>query len=215
MSQPAIQPWLEALAALPARIRDANSIEKPVSRGEFIYRAGNQPQALYLIREGLVGASLISPRGSQHLLRLFHSGDYFGHRSLFANQPYHVDSLCLEDASLVQINKTLVFTLGGQHPELLHNLAHTLALQLGVAELLRVDMQEKLALQRVAEALVYLLDLDPEHRWTRREIAEFCSTTTETVIRCIGNLTQLGLVGRGRKLRVLDRPGLIAFAGGR
>lgn len=206
----AIQPWLDALAALPARTRQASWVEKRCSRGEFIYRSGNQPQALYLVRKGLVGASLITPKGSQHLLRLFHAGDYFGHRSLFARQPYHVDSLCLEDAELIQINKNQVFALCDQHPELLYNQVHTLAVQLGLAEIIRVDMHEKMAVQRVAEALVYLLDFDPQHRWTRREIAEFCSTTTETVIRCVGNLKQQGLITQqGRKIIILDRPQLI------
>ncbi|MCX7977781.1 MAG: cyclic nucleotide-binding domain-containing protein, partial [Bdellovibrionaceae bacterium] len=58
----------------------ATPFEKKISRGEFVYRAGDEAKRLYLVKSGLVGLVLYGPTGNEHLLRLFKPGDYFGHR---------------------------------------------------------------------------------------------------------------------------------------
>ena len=208
---------MDFIDLIPDQERDlfANSLlPRTYGKGQVIYREGDPSQGLFMIERGLVGLVYISEKGAEHLLRLFRTGEYFGHRSFLAGETYHANSVCLEDTKVKVLPADLFSQLLDKYPRVLRFIAKKLAVELGYAERLRLSAYEKDVLSRTAEAILYLKEMHPDHLWTRREIAEFCSSTTPTVIRSLAKLEQMQLIQQsGRKIHIVDKEALKKLIG--
>lgn len=182
-----------------------------LKRGEVIYRQGDSPRGVYFIEEGLVGLVLVGEStGKEHLVRFFKAGQFFGHRTLFADESYHATSTALEKTVISFIPKDPFLRVADQNPCLYKDVIQVLATELKACEVRHVTIMEKQVLSRAAQAIVYLKDLYPEHNWTRQEIANFCASTASTVIKAMAELEYRGLIAqKGRSIEVLDRQALI------
>jgi CRP-like cAMP-binding protein len=61
--------------------------------------------------------------------------------------------------------------------------------------------------------VLYLREVFPEHQWTRREIAEFCGSSTPTVIRTLAKFEAEGILRQhGRKIEIVRREALLELA---
>lgn len=189
----------------------AQAVAKNFRRGDVVYRAGENPQNIYFVESGLVGLGLWGESGKDHLVRLFREGQIFGHRSLFANEPYHATATVIDDSVLRVMNKNEMRQQMKGNCDLAEKLLQTLAIELRRAEAKQLTLSEKDAPARIAEAVVYLKELHPEYSWTRQEIADFCGTTTPTVIRTLARFVEDGLIEqRGREILILDKKTLLA-----
>jgi len=198
---------------LPTQVHDefeASSRILTKKRGEFIYQEGDQPDGLYFLDEGLVGLLLVgAASGKEHLLRFFRKGQFFGHRSLFAQEGYHGSTVALETSSIKVVPKSVILGALDRFPVLYKELTLVLSKQLRRCEVQHVMILENQILSRTAQALIYLKDLHPDHMWTRQEIANFCASTTSTIIKALAELESMGLIGQqGRKIEILDREAL-------
>lgn len=203
-------------ANLPADIRErfvAHSVKLEFKRGESIYRQGESPQGIYFVETGLIGLVLLAAgSGKEHLLRFFKQGQFFGHRSLFANEEYHASTIALETTCVKLIKKDIIFQTLKERPELYRNVVRILSHELRRSEVQRVMILENQVLARTAQALIYLKDLHPDHHWTRLEIANFTASTVSTIIKALSQLEMEGLIEqKGRAINILDRNGLIAL----
>ncbi|AHZ86507.1 Crp/Fnr family transcriptional regulator [Bdellovibrio bacteriovorus] len=189
----------------------SQAVSKNFRRGDVVYRAGETPQNIYFVESGLVGLGLWGESGKDHLVRLFREGQIFGHRSLFANEPYHATATVIDDSVLRVMNKNEMRQQMKGNCDLAEKLLETLAIELRRAEAKQLILSEKDAPARIAEAVVYLKELHPEYSWTRQEIADFCGTTTPTVIRTLARFVEDGLIEqRGREIIILDKKNLLA-----
>jgi len=69
------------------------------------------------------------------------------------------------------------------------------------------------AIERIAEALLFLREHFHEKNWTRKEISEWAGTTTETVIRTLADFEEEGLINQtGRLITILNREALLQKA---
>lgn len=183
-----------------------------LKRGQFVYRAGEMPQGIYFVGSGLVGLVVVGSSSKEHLLRFFREGQFFGHRSLFSQEPYHGSAVALEPTYLKLVPEKVILSALEIRPELYREVVITLAQELRRCELQRVMILENQVLSRAAQALVYLKDLHPDHNWTRQEIADFCASTNSTIIKALAELESLGLIRQsGRTIAILDRKGLISL----
>lgn len=182
-------------------------------RGDFIYSQGETPQGIYFVQDGLVGFTMISAKsGKEHLLRFFRQGQFFGHRSLFSNEGYHGNTVALEQTKIKFISKEAIFIGLEKDKSLLHEVVKVLSKELRRCETQHVMLLENEILVRVAQSLIYLKDLHPDHNWTRQEIANFCASTVSTVIKALASLEDRGFIRQeGREISILDRNGLIAL----
>jgi len=200
---------------LPAETRElfersAQLIE--LKRGQFVYRTDEMPQGIYFVSRGLVGLVVVGSSGKDHLLRFFREGQFFGHRSLFSQEPYHGSAVALEPTYLKLVPEKVILSALKIQPELYREVVLTLARELRRCELQHVMILENQVLSRTAQALVYLKDLHPDHNWTRQEIADFCASTNSTIIKALAELESLGLIRQsGRTIAILDRKGLISL----
>jgi CRP-like cAMP-binding protein len=200
---------------LPPQVKElfqSQSGSVQIKRGSVVYRQGDSPKGIYFVQGGLVGLTKIGISGKEHLLRFFRVGQFFGHRALFSAENYHGSAVALEETTLQMVPKATVLEAIKKHPELLLAVVQVLA-----RELRRCEDQHVLILDhqiniRVAQSLIFLKDLHPDHNWTRQEIANFCASTVSTVIKSLAELEELGYIRQvGRTIEILNRDKLISL----
>lgn len=182
-------------------------------RGDHIYSQGETPKGLYFVKSGLVGLTMISAKsGKEHLLRFFRQGQFFGHRSLFSQEGYHGNAVALEPTTIKFVPKEAVLSGIEKNKSLLLEVVHVLSKELRRCETQHVMILENEIMVRVAQSLIYLKDLHPEHNWTRQEIANFCASTVSTVIKALTELEEMKYIRQdGRSISILDRESLVAL----
>lgn len=182
-------------------------------RGDFVYHQNESPKGLYFIKNGLVGLTILGANsGKEYLLRFFKEGQFFGHRSLLSGEPYHGNALVLEASTFTFVPMKTVEDVLQKKPELYKYIAIVLAKELRRAETQHVSILENQIIPRVAQSLIYLKDIDPEHNWTRQEIANFCGSTVSTVIKALASIEDLGYIKQsGRSIEILNRKELLAL----
>lgn len=178
-------------------------------KDDIIYHVGSEPEALYFIKSGLVGLIDIAKNGDESLLRVFGHEHFFGHRSLVSEEPYHATSIALKKTNILFINKEDLKNLCQDHSELLLYIAKVLAKELRRSEIRLKDMSSKKVADRIIESLIFLKTRYPHHKWTRREIGEFCGAKTETVSRTLSSLEQQGLIKREGRSIMIPEPQLL------
>lgn len=186
---------------------------RQLKRGEMLYRADDIPTGLHFIRHGLIGLVATGPTGNEYLIRLAKTGQYIGHRSLFAGEAHYATAVALEDTKIVSVSKTILLHVIEVFPKVALLILEAISKELKYAELGRVSLADKSVVARVAESVVYLRERFPEHQWTRREIAEFCGSTTPTVIRTLAKFEADGIIRQvGRNIEISKREALLELA---
>lgn len=181
-------------------------------RGDAIYKAHDKPHGIYFISKGLVSLTISTSLGKEHLVRLFKTHQFFGHRSLFAEENYHATSTALESTLVYFAPTEKVFEVGLKYPRMALSILKTTAKELRRAEVKLTTLTEHDVTTRIIESVIYLQKLYPEHIWTRKEIAEFCGSTSPTVIKVLSRLESRGLVTQeGRRIHIIDRHKLGQF----
>jgi CRP-like cAMP-binding protein len=189
---------------------DSIKIKHAFSKKQIIFKYGENPEGLYFLKKGLVGLVYSGSGGSEHLLRLFKAGQFFGHRSFFANEAYHANAVCLESSEIYFLDKKSIHTLISTYPEFSTYFLNVLAIELRQSENHRVSITEKDVLQRAAAAIVYLFEISPDHKWTRQEIAEYCESTPTTIVKTLSKLEDMGLIEQlGHRIKILKREELL------
>jgi len=186
--------------------------EKSYKKGEIIYHEGDFPEYLYFVKSGLVGLSYISELGKETFFRISGKNDILGHASFFINEAYSGTSIALNQVTLIVISKDECIRISQEGPKFLLEVIYKLSSELGVAELRVVGLSEKSAPKRVAESLIFLKLKYSGQVWTRKEIANFSDTTSETVTRVMKTLVSLDLIQKvGRNYIITDLEQLYLF----
>lgn len=208
--------YSEIWADLPAEAKvafDDSSRILELKRGDQVYREGDSPTGLYFIQTGLVGLVLTgAASGKEHLVRFFREGQFFGHRSLFSNEGYHGTTTALEPTIIKLIPRQTIAQVLDRFPLLYKDVLSVIGKELRRCEVQHVMILENQILPRTAQAIVYLKDLHPAHKWTRQEIANFSASTVSTIIKALAELEALGFIRQdGRSIEILNRGALIAL----
>jgi CRP-like cAMP-binding protein len=178
--------------------------------GDFLFHAGSLPLGLYSVRSGVVKIENLSSEGQAHTVKLVGAGGLVGYRSFFAGEKHHSSAIVVEDCDICFLPSSEVHQLFKCHPELGLKMIAQLAEDVKNAETKWVNQIDKGAPARVAEALIFLSDKFTEAHWTRKEIAEWAGTTTETVIRTLALFEKEGLITQNYKnFSILKRELLI------
>ncbi len=186
-------------------------LSKTFKRGQIIYLAGEDPKGIYFLESGLVALTITNANGKEHLLRFFKKEQFFGHRSLFANEVYHATSKALEACHIIFVSKEQIYSYLERHVQVYQEIVCVLAKELRKAEIM-LALQDSEVLVRVAHSIIYLKELDAERAWTREEIAQLASTTETTVIKTLAKLEKEGLIQQtARKIEISNRDALISL----
>lgn len=188
-------------------------ISKCYKRGAFLYQIGEEPTGIYFVASGLVGLTLVGISGREHLLRLCKRGQFLSHRSLLASEPYHASAVSLENSEIYFVPKKEFFEIYERYPSGCKPIVQSLARELRQAEIRFASMSDKDVTARIAETLIYLKNVYPDHAWTRREIAELCGSTTSTVIKVLARFESTKIISQdGRAIVISDAEALLTVS---
>ena len=187
-------------------------ISRQFSKNQTIYHEGEVPQSIYIIEKGVVGLFLTSDTGKETFLRIFSDGSILGHRSYFANEQYHASAVCLTECQLKCITKTDFEHIISKNNNLLLKVTELISKDLGAAEQRLAGLQDKTAPNRICESLLYLKIKGHEQIWTRKQIAEYSGTTTETVARVMTKLESEKIIKKDKRdFMILNQEKLLSF----
>lgn len=173
--------------------------------GEVIFRAGDKPMGIFSIRSGVVKLESLNEEGDAHTLKLVGAGGILGYRTFFGNEVYKKTAIAVEPVQVCFLPRKEVMELFSCHPELGLKLINQLTVDLDRAESKWMDQIDKGAPARIADALLFLNENFQTTSWTRKEIAEWAGTTTETVIRTLAQFEKDGLIKQNYKnFTILD-----------
>ncbi|MCT4641111.1 MAG: Crp/Fnr family transcriptional regulator [Bacteriovoracaceae bacterium] len=191
----------------------SKGVLKSIPKGLNIYTKGKDSEGFYYIISGLIGLVDIAPNGVESLLRVHSSGTFTGYRSFLSGDKCNATSVALTDVTYLYFEFADASLLLKDFPSIYKYLIKVLCHDLKIAEQRLNDLSGKRVMNRIIESLVFLKQKDPEYPWTRREIGEFCSATTETVTRTLSKLEKVGLIEKsGRDIVVSCIDSLLDFS---
>ena len=194
-------------------------------RGEFIYRAGEADDSLYIVSKGKVRVYLLSDSGKEQLLRILTPGEFTGEWTLFNQEGVHGDyAQAMVDTTICQIRQEDFQQLLSDYPAVSMKLLQEMSKRLEVSE----KQTAKVAVDQVGSRLaIYLVEQVPKANaesqgpvivslgMSRKDIASFLGTTPETISRKFRELEEEGLIEQLSlgKVRIHDLDDLLFWEG--
>jgi len=188
-------------------------VQRKLAAGQYLYRAGQAFNALYLVNVGFLKTCLVTEDGREQVTGFRMRGDLVGIESIGA-ATHECDVMALETSGVWELPYPAILRACAQMPELQERLTWALAAEI------RSDRSWKLALgslsaeQRVAAFLLDLasrheaLGFSPRHfvlRMGRADIGSFLALKHETVTRALTRLASQGCIDvQWREIRILD-----------
>jgi CRP/FNR family transcriptional regulator, polysaccharide utilization system transcription regulator len=183
-----------------------------VKKGQIIFSENNPTHGLFCIHKGKAKIVMVGRDGKEQIVRLAKDGDIIGYRSLICGENYSASAQTIEDSMVCFIPKEKLWSLIEKNAQLSKNLMTHLALDLKQAEQRSVNMQQKSASERLAEALLILqetfginADKSINVELTREEIASLTGMAIETVVRILRDFQEIKMLDLvKKKIIILD-----------
>ena len=186
-------------------------------RGSVIYRESSRINGCYCIHKGIIKVFKTGIDGKEQIIRFAQAGDIIGFRSVLSSELACTTAEVLDDAVTCYIPSDTLVNLVKSNGNFSMELMQITCKELGEANAYITDIAQKTVRERLAEILIHLKNdfgLDSNHilqiSLTREELANIVGTATESVIRLLSEFKQDQLIElNGRKIKILDEPGLI------
>lgn len=193
-----------------------NKLTETYKRGSIIYREGNRMKGFYCVHNGIIKIYKTGSDGKQQIIRFAKSGDIIGYRSVMCNESACTTTEVLEDCIICHIPPEILITLVKTNGDFAVELMKLTCKELGEANEYITDIAQKTVKERLAEILILLNNEFGVNEQgilnislTREELSNIVGTATESVIRLLSEFRNEGLIElNGRKIKILDRPGL-------
>jgi CRP-like cAMP-binding protein len=192
------------------------------SRGERLFRQGASAQQFYLLQEGRVKLTRITPDGQLVLLRFVVPGEAFGGVAALGNRTYPVSAEAAADCIVLAWNGRTMLRLLRQHAQLAINLIDLLSERLHDMQARYEELATEQVEQRLARILLRLVKRTGRRvergvlvdvRLSRQELADMTGTSLFTVSRILKRWEKAGVI-ESRRQRILVRHphGLVSIA---
>lgn len=188
-------------------------VQRKLSRGQYLYRAGQPFHALYLISSGFLKTSLIAADGREQVTGFCMRGDLLGAESI-GMSVHTSDAVALDTSMVWELPYPAVLNACARLPELQAQVTRALAAEIRNNRSWMLALGTLSAEQRVA---AFLLDVSARHealgfsachfvlRMSRADIGSFLALKHETVTRALTRLSAQGCIAvEWREVRVLD-----------
>lgn len=199
---------------------DFSLIHQPIDElrfdvGDVVYRAGDRPDHVFTVREGLVKLEQYLANGGHRIVRLLTQGDVLGMEALLG-QAYQHEARVLEPLLVCRIPVSVVERLSRDTPRLHRQLLTRWQRAVADADAWLTALSTGTAQARVARLLLRLTDGRADRRCflpTRDDIGAMLGITSETASRVVAELKRGGLVHElDAKHARVDRDGLQRIA---
>ena len=193
--------------------------ERHYSRGRAIFSPGDAPDALYVLKSGLVTLSHLSPGGQESILRVFGPGDVFGELLLTVPaRPFLARALTACAVTVIPARTFL--QLLSAIPRIGFNFTCVLSKHLAEMALDRGQSSHKWSSERL---VLLLLKLGAAHGveeragtaitlpLTHQTLADMIGASRETITRDLRRLKRQGVVRQRGRALVIQPAGLRAL----
>ncbi len=200
------------LAGAPSGLRDlVERLAKPVrvETGTTLFRQGDTGEVFYLVREGEVEISVLSPGGRRLALDVMRAGDILGEIALFGGDRT-ATATTLRPTLLDRVRRSDVLAAIREHPELALQFIDLLCERLRAVSA-KLEERAFLALPaRMASRLLHLDDrigdCDGGVPVSQGELADYVGATREGVAKVLAEWRASGWVTLARgSVRIVDR----------
>ena len=193
-----------------------NKITETYKRGSIVYREGNRMKGFCCVQSGIIKIYQTGFDGKEQIIRFAKPGDIIGYRSVVSNEPACTTTEVIENAVLCHIPTEILLNLVKNNGNFAVELMKLTCKELGEANSYITDIAQKTVKERLAEILIHLDDEFGEDSQgvlkislTREELSNIVGTATESIIRLLSEFKSRGYIEiNGRKIKILDKPGL-------
>lgn len=193
-----------------------NKITETYKRGSIVYQEGNRMKGFCCVQSGIIKIYQTGFDGKEQIIRFAKPGDIIGYRSVVSNEPACTTTEVIEEAVLCHIPTEILLNLVKTNGNFAVELMKLTCKELGEANSYITDIAQKTVKERLAEILIHLQDEFGEDSQgvlnislTREELSNIVGTATESIIRLLSEFkSQAYIEINGRKIKILDRPGL-------
>lgn len=219
---PPNQPGRKRKAGPVARFavrRSLLSAARPLRLGvrEVLFHAGDAGDGCYLLREGVVKASVVAKDGQERLLAVLGPGALIGELSLIDDQPRSATISALKPCRLYHLPKAVFFRQADANPLVYREALKILARRLRETNESVVAQGTVPVVGRVARAFAALAQGLGEPRTggtvliaskiTQTDIAGMAGVARENASRAINELLRDGVLAREGSFYVVANPG--------
>ncbi|MFC2068195.1 Crp/Fnr family transcriptional regulator [Chloroflexota bacterium] len=183
------------------------AIERHIMSNDFILWDGDAPDWFYIIASGKVKILKHTSLGKEFIITFFGPGEMFGEVAVFENKPYPASAQAVAETTVVGIRRENFLSFLADRPQVALRIIRILGERLREAQSRLKDMAGERVEQRLAGILyIFSVKLGLILPFTRQEIAALVGTTTETTIRVMSQLKDLGIIHSARgKTIILDK----------
>ncbi len=195
---------------------------RQVKREGFFFHQGDPGTVLYVLTQGQVKLTQLTPEGSQVLLRFITPGEMFGGIAALGDTSYPVSAQAAKDCAALAWDGDTLNKLMESYPRLALNALRHLAQRVQELQQRNLELATERVERRVAHALLrlarasgrkveggVLIDLP----LSRQDVAEMTGTTLYTVSRILSGWQEQGIIEAGREKVLIRYPhGLVTIA---
>ena len=182
--------------------------------GEVIFHRDDHGQVLYVIKEGKVKISLISPEGQEISLVVFGKGECFGEFAILDGLPRSADAVALERVECYTLQRSDFHRAIMKNPKIAIHVLEVLSKRLRTTDQMIEDLIFLDVYGRVAKKLLELADIHGtkvgdgiriDVRLTQQELASMVGASRESVNKVMGYFTDKNFLSTDKHRITLHR----------
>lgn len=182
--------------------------EKVHFKGETIFREGDPPRGLIVVREGSVKIFKLGDSGREQILEIEGPGRSVAELPLFDGMPYPASCATVEDSVILTVRVREFHEILDKHPEVGKAIIASLSKRLRRMVMLVQELSLKDVRGRLADLLLEMAGTANavEMPLSHQEIAARIGTVREIVTRTLGRMSQEGVIRvEGHTIHILDQ----------
>ncbi len=196
-------PLFGGMDAENARSLIAMMVRREVSRGETIFREGDDGHAMYVLVRGKVKLARTARDGRENLLALLGVGDMFGELTVFDPGPRMSRAHAVEDSVVYELPKDTLDVWLDDHLDMSRHMLRALAQRIRRTSNTMADLIFSDVPGRVAKAILDLGHrfgrmerghVTVRHGLTQEELAQLVGASRETVNKALADFASRGWI---------------------
>lgn len=204
------------------RLDDIIKRRKPLQKGEYLFRAGDEFTSIYAVRSGSIKTYSENEAGDEQINGLYLPGELLGLDAIHDNR-HPCSAIALETTSLCEIPFNSLEEISHHIPGLHRQLFRIMSKEIASDQTLLMLMAQKNAEERLAAFLVNLSSRLKLRNFSesefylslsRKDIGNYLGLTIETISRTFSRFQNDGLLETERKyVKILNMTQLKTIAG--
>jgi CRP/FNR family transcriptional regulator, nitrogen oxide reductase regulator len=195
---------------------------RKVAAGGFYFQENDPATHVYLLTEGRLKVTQLTPEGHQVIHMILSAGEPFGGVAALGEGTYPVTAEVVEDCTALAWDARTMEGLMRQYPDIATNTARFLAKRFHELQVLHRQLMTERVERRVARAVLKLAanegrtvehGVEIDFPLSRQDLAEMTGTTLFTVSRLLSSWHDQGLISAARqRVTILQPDRLLAIA---